>query len=89
MSSCSSFYSNGLKQLSVHGSAPDIAGQNIANPIAAIRSAELMLRHLGYMEAADRIKNAVREVILKGIVTPDLGGKSTTTEVTNAITKLI
>lgn len=76
---------------SVHGSAPDIAGKNIANPIAAIRSAALMLRHLGYPDGADRIDKAVDEV-LRGdplALTPDLGGKGTTKAVTDAILKLI
>ena len=76
--------------ISVHGSAPDIAGKNIANPIASIRSAALMLRHLGYVQAADRIDNAVNEVVREGaVLTPDLGGKSTTQEVTNEIVKRI
>jgi homoisocitrate dehydrogenase len=74
---------------SVHGSAPDIAGQNIANPLAAIRSAGLMLRHLGYTEGADRIENAVEKVLLssKENLTPDLGGKAKTNEVTEAVIK--
>lgn len=78
-----------LKFFSVHGSAPDIAGQNIANPLAAIRSAGLMLRHLGYEEGADRIEKAVEKVLLSGVqnLTPDLGGKATTTAVTDAVIK--
>ena len=75
---------------SVHGSAPDIAGQNKANPVAAIRSAALMLRHLGYGDQALRIEGAVDAVLREGqVLTPDLGGKSTTTEVTEAIVKRI
>ncbi|KAI6101564.1 mitochondrial NAD-homo-isocitrate dehydrogenase LysB [Pisolithus croceorrhizus] len=74
----------------VHGSAPDIAGQNIANPLAAIRSAALMLRHLGYTDGADRIERAVDEVIREGkCLTPDLGGKSKTTEVVEEVVKRI
>ncbi|TCD71362.1 homoisocitrate dehydrogenase [Steccherinum ochraceum] len=74
----------------VHGSAPDIAGQGIANPIASIRSAALMLRHLGYHQPADRIDKAVDEVLREGqLLTPDLGGKSSTQEVTDAIVKRI
>ncbi|KAH8106269.1 hypothetical protein BXZ70DRAFT_886306 [Cristinia sonorae] len=74
----------------VHGSAPDIAGQGIANPIASIRSAALMLRHLGYSKGADRIDKAVDEVVREGTVsTPDLGGKSKTQEVTDEIVKRI
>jgi len=74
----------------VHGSAPDIAGQDIANPLAAMRSAALMLRHLGYGEGADRIEKAVDEVIREGnVLTPDLGGKSKTSEVVNEVVKRI
>lgn len=73
---------------SVHGSAPDIEGQGIANPIAAIRSAALMLRHLGYAGGADRIDQAVNQVIREGgVLTPDLGGDSSTDDVLNAILK--
>lgn len=73
---------------SVHGSAPDIEGKGIANPIAAIRSAALMLRHLGYAQGADRIDVAVDQVIREGqILTPDLGGSSSTTDVLNAVLK--
>lgn len=74
----------------VHGSAPDIAGQNKANPIASIRSAAMMLRHLGYDDAALRIEKAVDTVLVEGrLVTPDLGGKATTQQVTDAVLKLI
>ena len=73
---------------SVHGSAPDIDGKGIANPIASIRSAALMLRRLGYAQGADRLDQAVDDVVREGtILTPDLGGKSTTQEVTDAIIK--
>jgi len=72
----------------VHGSAPDIAGKNIANPIASIRSAALMLTHLGYDDAARKIDIAVDAVLRGGkVLTPDLGGKNTTEEVTNAVLK--
>ncbi|KAI0080717.1 homoisocitrate dehydrogenase [Panus rudis PR-1116 ss-1] len=72
----------------VHGSAPDIAGQNIANPIASIRSAALMLRRLDYAKGADRLDKAVDQVIREGtVLTPDLGGKATTSEVLEAILK--
>ncbi|RGB29498.1 hypothetical protein C1646_766558 [Rhizophagus diaphanus] len=74
----------------VHGSAPDIAGQNKANPIAAIRSAGLLLEHMGYSEQASKIYNAVESVMRKGnILTPDLGGSSTTQQVTDAILKAL
>jgi homoisocitrate dehydrogenase len=74
----------------VHGSAPDIAGQGIANPIASIRSAALMLRHLGYTDAAARIDQAVDGVVREGqVLTPDLGGKSKTAEVVAEVLKRI
>lgn len=70
----------------VHGSAPDIAGKGIANPTALTFSAVLMLRHLGENVAADRIVNAVFEVLRESKVrTPDLGGTATTTEYTDAV----
>jgi len=74
----------------VHGSAPDIVGKGIANPIAAIRSAAMLLTHLGHHEAAKRIDNAVDSVLREGdILTPDLGGTSRTEDVTEAIVKRI
>ena len=69
----------------VHGSAPDIAGQGIANPIAAIWSAALMLEHLGLADEAGAILEAIRATTASGIVTPDLGGTAATSEVTEAI----
>ena len=75
---------------SVHGSAPDIEGKGIANPIASIRSAALLLSHLGYTDAAARIDTAVDSVLREGKYrTPDLHGKSTTEEVTNAVLKAL
>ncbi|WWD18554.1 hypothetical protein CI109_103007 [Kwoniella shandongensis] len=72
----------------VHGSAPDIEGKNIANPIASIRSAALLLSSLGYIEPAAKINAAVDAVLAEGkYLTPDLGGKSSTTDVTDAILK--
>jgi 3-isopropylmalate dehydrogenase len=59
----------------VHGSAPDIAGTDRANPIAAILTAALMLEHLGHPAAARRIEDAVDAAIRHGATTPDLGGK--------------
>jgi len=58
----------------VHGSAPDIAGQDKANPFAAVLTSALMLRHLGHAEAGDRLENAVRACILAGETTGDVGG---------------
>ncbi|KAF8138253.1 hypothetical protein EV363DRAFT_1154773 [Boletus edulis] len=74
----------------VHGSAPDIAGKDIANPLAAIRSAALMLRQFGYGNGAARIESAVDDVIREGrYLTPDLGGKSSTSEVVSQVVKRI
>jgi len=65
----------------VHGSAPDIAGRGVANPIGAIWAAALMLEHLGETAAGARIMNALKAVTAEGRVrTPDLGGRSTTEE---------
>ncbi|EIN10352.1 Isocitrate/isopropylmalate dehydrogenase [Punctularia strigosozonata HHB-11173 SS5] len=74
----------------VHGSAPDIAGQGKANPIAAIRSAAMMLRHLGYDAGANRIDHAVDTVLREGsTLTPDLGGNAGTSDVVDAVLKKI
>ena len=74
----------------VHGSAPDIEGLGRANPVASIRSAALMLRHLGYGAPADKIETAVDAVLREGAyLTPDMGGKSSTDEVVNTILKRI
>ncbi len=71
---------------SVHGSAPDIAGKNLANPIAATLSAVMMLRYLDLNQAADRIEQALFAVTTEGkVLTPDLGGAATTTEVAEEI----
>jgi len=70
----------------VHGSAPDIAGKRIANPIAAILAAKMMLDYLGEDKWAEQVENAVVTVLKEGKqLTPDLGGSSTTSEVTEAI----
>lgn len=72
----------------MHGSAPDIEGKGIANPLASIRSAALMLRRMGYTRGADRLDAAVDQVIREGnVLTPDLAGKSTTKEVLQAVLK--
>ena len=65
----------------VHGSAPNIAGQGIANPMAAILTVGMMLEYLGYAEVAGRIENAVEEAIRHGQTTPDLGGSLRTSQV--------
>jgi methanogen homoisocitrate dehydrogenase len=64
----------------VHGSAPDIAGQGIANPIAAIRSAAMLLAHTGDPESAAVIEEAIDRVLNAGIRTRDLGGNAGTRE---------
>ncbi|HXG08997.1 MAG TPA: tartrate dehydrogenase [Gemmataceae bacterium] len=70
----------------VHGSAPDIAGKGIANPLAAILSAGMMLDHLGLTKSAAAIRRAVAAVLKAGRPrTPDLGGTATTIEVTEAV----
>jgi len=70
----------------IHGSAPDIAGQGIANPSAMILSAAMMLRHSFGMEAeASRIEAAVAAVLAQGVLGHDLGGKASTTEIGDAI----
>ncbi|MHB9032924.1 MAG: tartrate dehydrogenase [Anaerolineae bacterium] len=70
----------------VHGSAPDIAGKGIANPIAAIWAGAMMLEHLGQVQTADLVLRAIEQVTASGkILTPDLGGTATTREVGDAI----
>jgi tartrate dehydrogenase/decarboxylase/D-malate dehydrogenase len=74
----------------IHGSAPDIVGKGIANPIGAIWAGALMLDHLGRRDLHDRLLAAIERVIAGGKVrTPDLGGKSTTKEMADAITSEI
>jgi len=70
----------------VHGSAPDIAGTGVANPIAMIQSGAMLLRHVGEPGAAARVEAAVDAVLAEAEVrTPDLGGRSTTDELAEAI----
>jgi isocitrate dehydrogenase (NAD+) len=70
----------------VHGSAPDIADQNLANPTALLLSGLMMLEHIGERAAADRIRAALGRVLAAGKVrTRDLGGTATTTEFTESI----
>jgi len=70
----------------IHGSAPDIAGKGVANPIGAISSAAMLLRHSLRLSAeADALERAVDSVIERGLVTGDLGGKATTVEVGRAV----
>jgi tartrate dehydrogenase/decarboxylase / D-malate dehydrogenase len=69
----------------VHGSAPDIAGQGLANPVGAIWSASLMLEHLGEADAAGRLMRAVEAVCKDGPRTRDIGGSGSTSEVGDAV----
>ena len=70
----------------VHGTAPELAGKNVANPIALILSAELMLRHIGEVAGADRLRRGVEGLLASGrSLTRDLGGTATTTEMTDAL----
>jgi len=70
----------------VHGSAPDIAGKGLANPLALMRSAILMLRFLEMDGVADRVRSAIRDVVVnQNVKTPDLGGKATTGGFTDAV----
>ncbi len=72
----------------VHGSAPDIAGQNKANPLALLFSGIMMLRHLKYCDKANQIETAIERVLSENVVkTVDLGGTATTTELTAEIIK--
>jgi homoisocitrate dehydrogenase len=69
----------------VHGSAPDISGQGVANPIGAFLSAAMLLEHMGQAEAAGRVRVAVTETLRAGVLTRDLGGTATTRDVTLAM----
>ena len=74
----------------VHGSAPDIAGKGIANPIAMMLSAVMMLRYLGEVDAADKVDNAILKLLTDAkVLTGDLGGNATTKEVTEEIISLL
>jgi len=74
----------------VHGSAPDIAGKGIANPIAAIWSAAMMLDNLEESGASAAIMKAIETVLKEGIArTPDMGGNATTEECGNAIAAVV
>jgi tartrate dehydrogenase/decarboxylase/D-malate dehydrogenase len=74
----------------VHGSAPDIYGQGIANPIGTIWAGAMMLQHLGHNEAHDSIMTAIENVLREGVqLTPDMGGQSRTVELGRAIASAI
>jgi tartrate dehydrogenase/decarboxylase / D-malate dehydrogenase len=73
----------------VHGSAPDIHGQNIANPIGQIWSGAMMLDHLGHKEAGEAVVRAIEVVLTNGPRTPDIGGTASTQEVGRAIAEAV
>lgn len=69
----------------VHGSAPDIAGQGLANPVGAVGSAALMLEHFGLPDQAARLNKAIEATTAAGILTRDVGGTAATEDVTKAL----
>ena len=69
----------------VHGTAPDIAGEGVANPAATILSGAMLLAHLGYEDAGADVRSAVERTLDEGPRTPDLGGSATTEDVTEAV----
>jgi tartrate dehydrogenase/decarboxylase/D-malate dehydrogenase len=71
----------------IHGSAPDIAGQGIANPIGAIWSGAIMLEHLGEQQAADDIVKAIETTVAAGMLPVDLGGSAGTDEIADSVIK--
>ncbi len=73
----------------IHGSAFDITGKGIANPVASFWTAAMMLEHLGEKPGADLLMRAVEQVCASGLLTPDLGGKATTKEVTKAVCEAV
>ena len=73
----------------VHGSAPDIAGKGIANPMGQIWCGAMMLDHLGFPESGERVMKALEAALKEGTLTPDLGGKASTAEVTAAVCEKI
>jgi tartrate dehydrogenase/decarboxylase/D-malate dehydrogenase len=73
----------------VHGSAPDIAGQGIANPIGQIWSGAMMLDHLGHPDAAAVVLSAIETVLSRGLRTRDIGGEATTEQMGSAIEEAV
>jgi tartrate dehydrogenase/decarboxylase/D-malate dehydrogenase len=71
----------------IHGSAPDIAGQGIANPIGAIWSGAIMLEHLGRQKAAESIVRAIEMTVGQGVLPVDLGGSAKTVEIADTIVR--
>jgi tartrate dehydrogenase/decarboxylase/D-malate dehydrogenase len=73
----------------IHGSAFDITGKGIANPVATFWTAAQMLEHLGEPAAAERLMRAVEKACADGVLTPDVGGDATTQQVTDAVCEAI
>jgi 3-isopropylmalate dehydrogenase len=73
----------------VHGSAPDIAGQNIANPLAAVLAAAMMLRQLGESRLADQTEKAVVTALENNMITSDIGGELSTDQVGDYLVKTL
>ena len=73
----------------VHGSAPDIAGKNTANPVATLRSAAMLLAYLGDNEGSVRLESAITTVLSSGIRTRDIGGSAGTREFGDAIIRVL
>ena len=73
----------------IHGSAPDIAGQGIANPAGAIWAASMMLEHLGHAQAGKRLLTALEDALASGARTRDLGGEANTEQMTNAVIAML
>ncbi len=73
----------------IHGSAPDIAGQGIANPAGAIWAASMMLEHLGHAQASQRLVRALEDALASGTRTRDLGGDADTEQMTNAVIAML
>jgi tartrate dehydrogenase/decarboxylase/D-malate dehydrogenase len=74
----------------IHGSAPDIAGKGVANPIGAIWAGALMLDHLGHRDLHDRIVGGIERVLAAGTVqTPDLGGRHGTADLAGAVADVV
>ena len=73
----------------VHGSAPDICGKGIANPIGQIWCGAMMLEHLGHLDAANAVMRAIELVLAEGPRTPDMGGKATTSDVGKSVAAVV
>ena len=73
----------------VHGSAPDIYGKGIANPIGQIWCGAMMLEHLGHLDAANTVMRAIELVLAEGPRTPDMGGKATTSDVGKSVAAVV